>query len=157
MYNKSVANARTLTKKEGETWMTDKAKSKMLFEQHKKMTAAWESQMDALAQDESVSEEEYEQKLTELYAQHRAKADAVLLSAFALEFPKRNGWFADVFAPSFGICENKKLSVRQTQIFAKYCVGDDGTWKTGESYCRFADKFARLTKPRVAPRTGSVG
>ena len=136
--------------------MTDKAKSAALFEQHRQTTKAWEAQMDALAKEESITDEEYEQKLMELYKQHKEKADAVWLKAFALQFPKRKGWFADVFAPSFGICENKKLSPKQTQVFVDYCISDADTWRNGNTYCRFGDKLVTLTRPRYANGCGYV-
>ena len=136
--------------------MTDKEKSAALFEQHRQMTKAWEAQMDVLAKEESITDEEYEQKLMELYKQHKEKADAVWLKAFALRFPKRKGWFAEVFAPSFGICENKKLSPKQTQVFVDYCISDADTWRNGNTYCRFGDKLVTLTRPRYANGCGYV-
>nr|DAV78455.1 MAG TPA: hypothetical protein [Caudoviricetes sp.] len=156
-YNNSVRRAvqKKPPTERGKT-MTDKAKSAALFEQHRQMTKAWEAQMDALAKEESITDEEYEQKLMELYNQHKEKADAVWLKAFALRFPKRKGWFADVFAPSFGICENKKLSPKQTQVFIDYCISDADTWRNGNTYCRFGDKLVTLTRPRYANGCGYV-
>ena len=136
--------------------MTDKAKSAALFEQHRQMTKAWEAQMDALAKEESITDEEYEQKLMELYKQHKEKADAVWQKAFALRFPKRKGWFAEGFAPSFGICENKKLSPKQTQVFVDYCISYADTWRNDNTYCRFGDKLVTLTCPRYANGCGYV-
>lgn len=104
------------------------AECKMLEIEHKK-------KIDELCDNEELDDEEFERALSKEQNEYESKYDPLWLKAFALQYPRRTGWFADTFVSSFGTCENKRLSVKQTEVFSRYCAQDDATWTTGKTYC----------------------
>ena len=136
--------------------MKDCEKRIELLNQKKALEEVWKQKDAALADDDSISDEEYERKSNELYEQYRKESDLIYWKAFALQFPKRRGWFAETFAPSFGLCESKRISAKQTDVFKKYCVCDEDTWTTGKYHCRYDDKIVILSLPKYANGFGYV-
>ena len=134
--------------------MTDYQKRMALLAECKKLEQGLKAQLASMDADESLSDAEYDSKSEALFASYRLEHGRKWLQAFALQFPKRRGWFADVFIPSFGSCENIRLSVKQTAVFAKYCVSDADTWPTGKTYCRAGDKLITRTIPRYSRGVG---
>ena len=136
--------------------MTNCEKRKNLLTQYEALKAEREKKLDAISEDDTLSDEEYDSMVNSLFAEYKAKMDPIWLKSTALAYPLRRGWFADVFAPSFGLCENKKLSPKQTDVFRKYCVSNEDTWRSGETFCRFDDKFVKLAIPKFSKGIGYV-
>lgn len=131
-------------------------KRTMLLRQYEALKAEREKKLDAISEDDTLSDEEYDSMVNSIFAEYEAKMNPIWLKANALAYPLRRGWFADVFAPSFGLCEDKKLSFKQTEVFKKYCVSNESTWRSGETFCRFADKFVKLSIPKFSKGIGYV-
>ena len=136
--------------------MTNCEKRKNLLMQYEALKAEREKKLYAISEDDTLSDEEYDAMENAIFAEYEAKMNPIWLRANALEYPLRRGWFADVFAPSFGLCENKKLSPKQTDVFRKYCVSNEDTWRSGETFCRFDDKFVKLAIPKFSKGIGYV-
>lgn len=136
--------------------MTNREKRTMLLMQYEALKAERGKKLDAIADDDTISDEEYDSMVASVIAEYDAKMDPIWLNANALAYPLRRGWFADIFAPSFGLCESKKLSRKQTDVFRKYCVSDDNTWRSGQTFCRFADRFVKLSIPKYSNGIGYV-
>lgn len=136
--------------------MTDYEKRRELLRQKKILEEEFKQKYASLADDDNIGDEEYESESNELYEHYRKEIDLIHWKAFSLLFPKRTGWFSETFAPSFGICENKRISAKQTDIFKRYCVGDDDTWTTGKYYCRYDDKIIILLVPNYSKGIGFV-
>lgn len=136
--------------------MTDREKRAKLLRQYDALKAEREKKLDAIAEDDTLSDAEYDAMTDSIVAEYKAKMDPIWLNANALAYPLRRGWFADVFAPSFGLCEDKKLTPKQTDVFRQYCVSNDGTWRSGETCCRYADKFVMLVIPKFSGGIGYV-
>ena len=136
--------------------MTDLQKRRALLDECEKMKKAWEAKDAALANDDSLNDAEYEAQREAAYAEYIAAERPIWYEAFYLQFPNRRGWFADVFVPSFGRCENKRLSVKQTEVFRRYCVANEDTWQTGDTFCRAGEYKIRLCIPRYSHGIGFV-
>ena len=134
--------------------MTDYQKRMLLLDECRKIHSAYLARLDYLGNDDTLSDEEYDRLSSEAYNEHRAAYDQKWMEAFSLQFPRRKGWFADTFIASFGECDQKQLSIKQTQVVAKYCVANDATWRTGETYCRAGDKMVTLLIPRYSRGIG---
>lgn len=122
---------------------------KMLEIEHKK-------KINELCDNEELDDDEYYRALSIEQNEYESKYWPVWWKAFALQFPRRTGWFANTFVESFGICESKRLSIKQTDVFSRYCVQDDSTWTTGKTYCRAGDKLVTLSCPKYANGYGFV-
>ena len=133
---------------------TDRTRRAALLAECRNLENAYRAELDRLYADESLSDDEYEAASIIAKQNHDAAYWPVYWNAFALQFPKRQKWFADVFAPSFGICESKQLSPKQTAVFESYCIPNEDTWQTGKTYCRFADKLVILSIPRYSNGVG---
>lgn len=136
--------------------MTDCEKRAKLLMQYEALRSEREKKLDAISEADAISDEEYDSMVDSIFAEYDAKMNPIWLKATALEYPLRRGWFADVFATSFGLCENKKLSPKQTDVFKKYCVQNENTWRSGETFCRFDDKFVKLAIPKFSKGIGYV-
>lgn len=136
--------------------MTNIGERLKLLSQYEALKAEREKRLDAILEDDTLSDEEYDSIANSIFSDYGAKMEAIRIKANALAYPIRRGWFADVFAQSFGLCENKELSRKQTEVFKKYCVSNDNTWRSGETFCRFDDKFVKLTIPRFSNGIGYV-
>lgn len=136
--------------------MTDRQKRSELFAKCKQLEAEWKQQRTVIFDNESLTDDEFNAAIDEGRQAYEDKFWPIWWNAFALQFPKRRGWFAETFAPSFGICESKRISVKQTEVFDRYCVSDENTWRSGQTYCRFADKLVILSKPRYARGYGYI-
>lgn len=136
--------------------MTDKQKRAALINECDKLKSAWMARESELADDDSLSEEEYKFMSATAEEEYHKKADQLNREAFYLQFPSRRGWFAETFVPSFGACENRMLSAKQTEVFRRYCVDDAETWRTGEMYCRAGGYMVKLMIPRYAHGIGYV-
>lgn len=134
--------------------MTDYQKRMLLLDECRKMEAAFRTKLAELDSDETLSNEEYNRRSDELYNEFCAAHSRKWKEAFFLQFPARKGWFADTFIASFGECDNRRLSAKQTEVVAKYCVSDDATFKTGKTYCRAGDKMVTLLIPRYSRGIG---
>ena len=134
--------------------MTDQQKRRALLDECKCMEALHTARVAELFADETLTDDAFD----ELYEQEETKFSKVHLQkldeAFFLQFPRRRGWFADVFIASFGVCENLRLSQKQTEVARRYCVADDATWTTGKTYCRAGEKTVTLCIPRYSRGIG---
>lgn len=136
--------------------MTNNEMRRKLLNECHRIRADWKSRIDALYADDCLDDDELEDKRSAIQAWYDAEYNPRFWRAFALQFPCRTGWFANTFVASFGTCENKRLSVKQTEVFSRYCVQDDSTWKTGKTYCRVGDKLVTLCRPKYARGYGYV-
>lgn len=136
--------------------MTDLQKRRALLDECAKLKKAWEAKEAALADDDSLSDAEYKAQSEAAYAEYLAVERPIWYEAFYLQFPKRRGWFAETFVPSFGICENRRLSAKQTEVCKRYCVGDDETWRSGTTYCRAGEYKVKFTIPRYSNGIGYI-
>lgn len=134
--------------------MTDYQKRMALLAECRKMDEELKGQLARMDEDESLSDDEYDSKTEALFEAYRLEHGRKWAEAFFLQFPKRRGWFAETFIPSFGECESKRLSVKQTEVVSKYCVSDGDTWTTGKTYCRAGDKLITLSVPRYSKGIG---
>ncbi len=136
--------------------MTDRQKRQALLDECKRMEALHTARVAELYSDDTLSDEVfaelYEQEETKFSKAHLQKLD----EAFFLQFPRRRGWFADVFIASFGVCESLRLSQKQTEVALRYCVADDATWTTGKYYCRAGSKTVTLCIPRYSRGIGYI-
>lgn len=136
--------------------MTDYQKRMELLSECRELETAIKAKLAELDADDTLSGDEYDRLSEEAFDEYRAEHTRKWTEAFFLQFPKRRGWFADTFIASFGECDNKQLSIKQTEIVAKYCVSDDATWKTGKTYCRAGDKMITLDIPRYSRGIGYI-
>ena len=134
--------------------MTDVQKRHDLLAECERLKKAWEAKDAALADDESLDDAEYEAQREAAYAEYIASERPLWYEAFYLQFPNRRGWFAETFVPSFGRCDNRRLSAKQTEVFRRHCVDNEDTWKTGESFCRAGGYKICLTIPRYSREIG---
>lgn len=69
---------------------------------------------------ENIPDDEWEEKTEHVWSQFDEEIAKLRLRCFALEYPEcRNAWFKN-FVESFGICESKKVSSKQADIFYRY-------------------------------------
>lgn len=134
--------------------MTDASKRFALLNECKALEKAWQNKMEEISANDDLDDEEYNTLMDKAYAEYREAVGKKEVEAFALQFPKRRGWFAETFVESFGICESRKLSIKQTEVFQRYCVDDEHTWQTGKTYCRAGNKLVTLSIPRYSRGIG---
>lgn len=134
--------------------MTDYQKRMKLLSECRELENAIKAKLAELDADDALSDDECDRLSEEAFNKYHAEYTRKWTEAFSLQFPKRRGWFADTFIASFGECDNRQLSARQTEIVAKYCVSDDATWQTGKTYCRAGDKMVTLDIPRYSRDIG---
>jgi hypothetical protein len=134
--------------------MTNSQKRAALLAENKQLLAEMYCKLDSIADNATLSDAECEKLSREVWEDYLAKRDRKWKTAFFLQFPKRRGWFSDTFIPSFGECAGRRLSRKQTDVVARYCVPDDDTWRTGNSYCRAGDKAVTLCIPRYSRGIG---
>lgn len=133
--------------------MTDDQKRRMCLSDLANLKKSFQLQLDKLG-NMNISEKEYDDALAKISAEYDSVMWPKYWESFALQFPKRRGWFAETFAPSFGVCELKQLTVKQTNVFKKYCVADDETWRSGKCYARFGNRLAILEIPKYSKGIG---
>lgn len=98
---------------------------------------------------------EDEAKYRKELEQERAHYERVYMEWFYLQFPARREWFSDTFIASFGICENRRLSAKQTEVVRRYVVASADSWTTQEYYCRTADNLkVKLFLPKYGNGIG---
>ena len=136
--------------------MTDSQKRAALLDEAKKLEDTWRIQIDALDDDDVLTDAEYARLSDAAYAAYAAKAADLRLEAFWLQFPRRRGWFADTFILSLGVCADRRLSVKQTEVCKRYCVGDADTWRTSTTYCRAGDYKIKLVIPQYSNGIGYI-
>ena len=135
--------------------MTNHEKRRALLAECERMSQDYRERLEALANDESLEDEEYDRREKELYDAHQAAYLRIWEEAFFLQFPERRGWFADTFLVSFGgCCESQRLSVKQTEIVRRYTCPDDNTWQSGKTFCRAGGKMVTLCIPRYSNGVG---
>ena len=134
--------------------MTDYQKRAKLLSECRELETAIKVKLAELDADDTLSDDECDRLSEEAFNEYRAEHMRKWTEAFFLQFPKRRGWFADTFIASFGECDNRQLSIKQTEVVAKYCVSDEASWKTGKTYCRAGDKMVTLDIPRYSRGVG---
>lgn len=133
--------------------MTDEQKRMALLADLANLKKYFQRKLDDLA-DMNISEKEYDETLAKISAEYDSVMWPKYWESFALQFTKRQGWFANTFAVSFGICENKPLSLKQTEVFKRYCEPDSETWRSGKTYARFGNRLAILEIPKYSKGIG---
>lgn len=136
--------------------MTDSQKRAALLDEAKKLEDTWRVQIDALDDDDALTDAERARLSDAAYAAYAAKATDLRLEAFWLQFPRRRGWFSDTFILSLGVCADRRLSVKQTEVCKRYCVGDADTWRTSTTYCRAGDYKIKLVIPQYSNGIGYI-
>lgn len=136
--------------------MTDKEKRSKLLNQYKEMKKEWRKKQQEIFDNDELDDDAFEEALSKAEKAYKSKSQPIWWEAFALQFPKRRGWFAEVFAESFGICENRRITEKQTDVFKQYCVQDAESWRSGMTYCRFSDKLIILHCPKYARGFGFI-
>ena len=134
--------------------MTNEQKRRALLAEVEELKKAFNAPMDTLANDEALSDEDCDAETAKAIAEYDAAMWPKWWKAFALQFPKRGGWFGETFAPSFGVCESKRLSAKQTDVFRRYCIGDSDTWTTGKYYARIENRLIILSIPKYSNGIG---
>lgn len=134
--------------------MTNEQKRRALLAEVEDLKKEFAARLDEIANDYTLTDDEYNEAVDKARAEHDAEMWPKWWKAFALQFPKRGGWFGETFAPSFGVCESKKLSKKQTDVFVRYCSGDSDTWKTGKYYARIDNRLIILSLPKYASGIG---
>ena len=135
--------------------MTDIERRRRLLAECERMSQDYCARLEALANDESLEDEEYDRLEKELHDAHQATYLRIWQEAFFLQFPERRGWFADTFIASFGgCCESQRLSLKQTEIVRRYTCPDENTWQTGKTFCRAGGKMVTLCVPQYSKGVG---
>ncbi len=134
--------------------MTDQQKRQALLDECKRMEAL-HTALVAEA-DETLTDDDFDTWYEQEYARFSDAHAKKWNEAFFLQFPRRRGWFADVFIASFGDCENLRLTQKQTEVVKRYCVADGATWSTGKTYCRAGGKTVTLCIPRYSRGIGYI-
>lgn len=133
--------------------MTNDEKRKELYRQLEEIREAHKREIDRICEieDEEEEEREYEQECT----RYESAFKPTYREWFYLQFPARRGWFSDTFIASFGTCEGKKLSLKQTDVVRRYVVASADSWKTQEYYCRTANNLkVKLFLPKYGNGIG---
>ena len=133
--------------------MTEEQKRRTLLAELANLKKSFQMKLNEL-EDMDISEKEYDETIAKITAEYDSAMWPKYWEAFALQFPNHRGWFADTFATSFGICENKMLSVKQTEVFKRYCEPDSETWRSGKTYARFGSRLAILEIPKFSKGIG---
>ena len=133
--------------------MTDEQRRRTLLAELANLKKSFQMKLDELA-DMNISEKEYDDTLAKISAEYDSVMWPKYWEAFALQFPNHRGWFGETFAVSFGVCENKKLTVKQTEVFKRYSDSDSETWRSGKRYARFGNRLAVLEIPKYSKGIG---
>lgn len=134
--------------------MTNEQKRRALLAEIGGMKKAFEARLDALADDDSLDDAAYYAAISKATAEYDAAMWPKWWQAVALRYPLRGGWFGETFAPQFGVCDNKRLSAKQTEVFRRYCEGDQDSCQTGRYYTRIKDRLIILDMPKYAHGIG---
>ena len=134
--------------------MTNEQKRRALLAEVEELNKAFAARLDAIANDDALTDDEYNAEFDKARAEHDAEMWPKWWKAFALQFPKRGGWFGETFAPSFGVCESKRLTAKQTDVFMRYCVSDADTWQTCKHYARIENRLIILSVPKYSNGIG---
>lgn len=87
-----------------------------LFDRARKMEQQRDTEVKALA--DELTDEDWNKAVEEIHK--RLDTLPIYQKIMALEYPKtRNKWFTD-YAKSFGICEGRRITRRQGEMFARY-------------------------------------
>lgn len=105
---------------------------KSIFEQRREwwnaldaLKAERKAKVDALiAEDEAtpggLSDEQWDERHDAIYAEYEPRIDQAYRRWFWLQYRQtRNEWFQK-FVESFGMCESRRITRKQGEIFAKY-------------------------------------
>lgn len=133
--------------------MTDEQKRRTLLSELANLEKSFQTKLDELS-DMDISEKEYDESLAKISTEYDSVMWPKYWQAFSLQFKRRRGWFAETFAPSFGVCENKPLTLKQTEVFRLYCEPDSETWRSGKLYARFGSRFVILAIPKYSNGKG---
>lgn len=133
--------------------MTNTEKRKELFRQLETMAKAHQNEIERIYAIED--EEQHQKELEQERAHWAATYEPLYQEWFYLQFPARRGWFSDVFIASFGTCENRKLSAKQTDVVRQYVCASADSWSTQEYYCRTGSGAkVKLTLPKYGNGIG---
>lgn len=122
-----------------------------LLRQAKAIQAQKEAEVDAL--DDSLSDEEWDDAFEEIYK--RLDVRPLYAKMHALEYPQtRNEWFKK-FVGSFGVCEARRISKKQADIFYRYSEGNhDREMGRGNSY--FVNVGNLFVETKIFPEAAYV-
>lgn len=106
-------------------------KRKKLFALVKAMEAQKQADIDSL--DTALSDEEWDKQIDEIDQKYDTMP--IVIKIHSLEYPtSRNEWFKK-FVHSFGVCESKRITRKQADIFYRYSEGNhDPDYSRGQSY-----------------------
>lgn len=105
------------------------------------------AELDRRDEAENMSETEFDMEFERIQREHREATEPLYIKREALKFREtRNQWFID-FANSFGICESKRISEKQGNIFAKYgeFVQSNTARYASEYRGRYQNKYWKVT------------
>lgn len=125
-----------------------------LYEKCEALKDAWLARANAIDIDTSISDEEADAQHVIAWKEYWAQVKPLHEAIRYMDFPLRTGWFAETFVPSFGECIGRRLTVKQTQVFQKYCVSDNDSWNSGKTYCRAGKYYIELNVPRFSRGVG---
>lgn len=133
--------------------MTNTEKRKALYRELEAIAKAHKTRVEAIYAIED--EEEHQKELEQERANYAVTYEPLYMEWFYLQFPARRGWFSNVFIAGFGACENRRLSLKQTEVVRSYVCASADSWQTQEYYCR-TEKGAKvkLTLPRYGNGIG---
>lgn len=119
------------------------AERRKLFESAQAMENQRKAEVEALP--DELTDEAWEKALEEIH--ERFNTLPIHLKIMALEYPKtRNEWFIN-FVKSFGVCQDRRITRKQGDIFARY--GEPNHEREsgrGLSYCvRVENLFVKCT------------
>lgn len=105
-----------------------------------------DAKKNALDAIEHLSDDEYEKAFNEI--EERYSTAAFNLRLTALEYKEcRNEWFKK-FVESFGICEDRRITKKQADIFVKYAepTHNKSWFERGKYYVRVRNLFIEVSK-----------
>ena len=126
-------------------------KRKELFALVKAMEAQKQIAIDSL--DTALSDEEWDQKIDEI--DQKFDTMPIIIKIHSLEHPEsRNEWFRK-FVQSFGICESKRITRKQADIFYRYSEGNHDH-ESGRGLSYFVNVNNLFCECRIYPECAYV-
>lgn len=126
-------------------------KRRLLWQQARAMEAQKEKEIASL--DDSLSDEEWDAALEEI--ENRLDVMPICQKIISLEYPQaRNEWFKK-FVDSFGVCESRRISRKQADIFYRYSEGNHER-ESGRGLSYFVNVGSLFVETRIFPECAYV-
>ena len=124
-----------------------------LLRQARNMEEQRKKEVALLLDDDSLSDEEWDKAHDEIIQRYNVLP--LYAKMHALEYPQtRNEWFKK-FVGSFGICESRRISMKQADIFFRYSERNhDREMGRGDSY--FVNVGSLFVETRIFPECAYV-